>query len=113
MGIEADCTIIVLGSGVRQPMNYILPENSWKLYLDTVEKANIALAKILDGKPMGPLLNQFIHVLTFQQGVCAARWIINNRELIVQLNAVQSFTKDEFEALSEEVKTSVNKLVRI
>jgi hypothetical protein len=90
-----------------------LPENSWILYREVVDKADKALYGILDNKPMGPLLNQFIHMLVFQQGISVARWIVNNQDLVGRLNAVQSFTKDEFEILAAEVKESVAKLMRI
>ena len=91
-------------------MDYSLPENSWILYRETVEKADNALKIILNNNPMGPLLNQFIHMLVFQQGICAARWIINNRELVIRINAVNSFTKNEFDELASEVKASVSRL---
>ena len=91
-------------------MSYTIPQNSWELYLDTVSKANDSIAQILAGQPMGPLLNQFIHVLVFQQGICAARWINNNADLVRRLNSIQSFTKDEFDELAVLVKASVDKL---
>lgn len=91
-------------------MSYKAPENSWQLYLDTVSKADTALNEILDGKPMGPLLNQFLYILVFQQGVSAARWVNNNIDLVRRLNAVQSFTKDEFDQIAAEVRSSVEKL---
>jgi hypothetical protein len=90
-----------------------LPENSWILYREVVDKADRALGGILDNKPMGPLLNQFIHMLVFQQGISVARWIVNNQDLVSRLNAVQSFTKDEFEILAAEVKESVAKLMKL
>jgi len=94
-------------------MNYRLPKNSWELYLESVEKASAALSEILGGRPLGPLLNQFIHILVFQQGICAARWVNNNMELVRRLNAVQSFTKEEFEMLASEVRISIEKLGKL
>jgi len=87
-----------------------VPENSWQLYLETVEKATANINEILDGKPMGSLLNQFLYSMVFHHGVCVARWVNNNRDLAVRLNAIMSFTKEEFERLSREVQDSVEKL---
>jgi hypothetical protein len=89
-----------------------VPGNSWILYKQLVDKADSVLKKTLDGKPMGPLLNQFIHLLVFRQGICVSRWIINNQELVTRLNDFQSFTREEFESLAAEVKSSVEKLSR-
>jgi hypothetical protein len=100
----------IKGKGKLMP--HQIPENAWQLYLETVNQADIKLREILNGKPMGPLLNQFLHILIFQQGICASRWINNNKDLIRRLNAVQSFTKDEFEELAAEVRKSVEKLVK-
>ena len=87
-----------------------IPENSWRLYLELVAKADKELTGILNGKPMGPLLNQFIHTLLFKQGICIARWINNNRELVAHLNEIQSFTKEEFDRLTDDIKLSVENL---
>jgi hypothetical protein len=89
-----------------------IPENSWRLYLDTVNQATDNIAEILCGKPMGPLLNQFLHTLAFQQGICVARWVNNNKELIRKLNDIQSFTKDEFDEIASEIRRSVERLVK-
>lgn len=89
----------------------ILPDNSWEIYIDTVDKAKMVMDEILGGKPIGPLLNQFIHILAFQQGVCLARWIVNNPELVQRLNEIQSYTKEEFEEIAELVKQSVERLI--
>jgi hypothetical protein len=94
-------------------MPYQMPENSWKLYLETVEKADAAIGEIVDDRPMGPLLNQFLHLLAFQQGVCLARWVNQNKDLVRRLNSIQSFTKEEFDEIAAEVKKSVAKLVRL
>lgn len=94
-------------------MTYNIPENSWQLYLNTVAQASSNIDAILDGKPMGPLLNQFLHIMIFQQGVCAARWVNNNTDLVRRLNAVQSFTKEEFDELAGEVRRSVERLVKV
>ncbi|HBZ01832.1 MAG TPA: hypothetical protein DEO84_10985 [candidate division Zixibacteria bacterium] len=90
-----------------------IPENSWQLYLDTVNKAAENISKIVGGKPMGPLLSQFLYTLAFQQGVCIARWVNNNKDLVRRLNAIQAFTKDEFDEIAGEVKASVEKMVKI
>jgi hypothetical protein len=87
-----------------------VPENSWRLYLEIVRNATATIDAILDGKPMGSLLNQFIYTLVFHHGVCVARWINNNKDLVIRLNAIMSFTKEEFEQLSREVQDSVEKL---
>jgi hypothetical protein len=34
-----------------------IPQNSWVLYLDTVDKATADIKEVLDGKPMGQLLS--------------------------------------------------------
>ena len=94
-------------------MHRQIPENSWQLYLETVKKATKNMDEILAGGPMGPLLNQFLHLLAFQQGVCVARWINNNRDLVRRLNGIQSFTKEEFDQIASEVRRSVEKLVKL
>ena len=91
-------------------MSRQLPQNSWELYRETVSKADGILREIMDNKPIGPLLNQFVHILAFQQGISVARWINNNVELARRLNGVQSFTKEEFDELAALVKNSVEKL---
>ncbi len=93
-------------------MDYQLPKDSWQLFLNTVKKADSAVNEILDGKPMGPLLNQFLHMMVWEQGVEVARWILNNKDLVRRLNQIQSFTKEEFEPLAAEVKKSVERLSR-
>lgn len=90
-----------------------IPEDSWKLYLDTVNKADSVIDEILGGKPMGSLLSQFLHLLAFQQGVCIARWVNNNKDLVRRLNAIRSFTKEEFDEIASEVRRSVEKLLTI
>ena len=90
-----------------------IPENSWQLYLDTVNKATENITNIIGDKPMGPLLSQFLYTLAFQQGVCIARWVNNNKDLVSRLNAIQAFTKEEFDEIAGEVKTSVEKLLRV
>ena len=94
-------------------MHQRIPENSWQLYLQTVERASHNISEILEGKPMGPLLNQFIHLIVFQQGICAARWVNNNVDLLRRLNSIQSFTKGEFDEISAEIRRSVDKLLKI
>ena len=94
-------------------MSNQIPENSWQLYLETIKKASENIEDVLEGKPMGPLLSQFLHVLAFGQGVCVARWVNNNIDLVRRLNEIQSFTKDEFEEISIDVRSSVEKLVKL
>jgi len=88
----------------------VLPDNSWDIYLDTVAKADSIIKEIMGDQPTGPLLNQFIHILAFQQGVCLARWITNNPDLIRRLNSIQSYTKEEFDEIAGLIKSSVEKL---
>ena len=90
-----------------------IPENSWQLYLETVKKATENIDENLAGRPMGPLLSQFLHLLAFQQGVCVARWVNNNRGVVRRLNEIQSFTKEEFDEIASEVRRSVEKLVKL
>jgi hypothetical protein len=90
-----------------------IPRDSWQLYLETVKQASTNIENILLGRPMGPLLSQFLHVLAFQQGICIARWVNNNPDLIRRLNAVQSFTKEEFNVLADEVRLSVERMVKL
>ncbi|OGC91703.1 MAG: hypothetical protein A2W25_06885 [candidate division Zixibacteria bacterium RBG_16_53_22] len=87
-----------------------IPVDSWQLYLETVKKATKNIDEILAGRPMGPLLSQFLHLLAFQQGVCVARWVNNNRDLVGRLNEIQSFTKEEFDQIASEVRRSVEKM---
>jgi hypothetical protein len=94
-------------------MNQNIPENSWQLYLETVAKATASINRILAGKPMGPLLNQFLHIMIFQQGICVARWVNNNKDLVNRLNEIQSYTREEFDQIAGEVRGSVDKLVKI
>jgi hypothetical protein len=94
-------------------MNPKNPDNSWELYLDIVKKATSIINKILDNKPMGPLLTQFMHIMIFQQGISVARWVNNNEDLVRRLNAIQTFTKEEFEQIASEVKASTEKMVKI
>jgi len=88
----------------------VLPDNSWDIYLDTVDKANKIIIQTIGNEPIGPLLNQFIHILAFQQGICLARWVVNNPELIKRLNSIQSYTKEEFDEIAALIKSSVEKL---
>ncbi len=90
-----------------------IPENSWQLYLETVKQATQNIQEILSDRPMGPLLNQFLHMLAFQQGIGLARWVNHNKELVRRINEIQSFTKEEFEEIAAEVRRSVEKLLRI
>jgi hypothetical protein len=90
-----------------------IPEDSWQLYLATVKQATGIIEEILGGRPMGPLLSQFLHLLAFGQGICVARWVNNNRDLVRRLNGIQSFTKEEFEEIAAEVRRSVEKLVKL
>jgi hypothetical protein len=90
-----------------------IPENAWQLYLDTVSKASGNIENVLGGKEMGPLLNQFLHLLCFRQGVCVARWVNQNKDLVARLNNIQSFTKEEFEEIAGEVKRSVERMVKL
>ncbi len=92
-------------------MMRVLPDNSWEIYLDSVEKARAIMDEILEGKPIGPLLNQFVPILAFQQGICLSRWIVNNPELVQRLNEIQSYTKEEFEEVAELVRESVDRLI--
>lgn len=94
-------------------MTRILPENSWEIYLGTVEKSKAVLDEILGGRPMGPLLNQFIHLLVFQQGICVARWIVNNPDLVRRLNEIQSYTREEFDEIAVLIKNSVDDLIKV
>ena len=93
-------------------MDYQIPKDSWQLFLETVKKADSAMNEILDDHPMGPLLNQFLHMVVWEQGVEVARWVLNNKDLVRRLNKIQSFTKEEFEPLAAEVKKSVERLSR-
>jgi hypothetical protein len=45
--------------------------------------------------------------------VCIARWVNNNKDLVRRLNAIQAFTKEEFDEIAGEVKASVEKLVKV
>jgi hypothetical protein len=94
-------------------INKSIPENSWQSYLDTVKKATENITEIVGDKPMGPLLSQFLYTLAFQQGVCIARWVNNNKDLVRRLNAIQAFTKEEFEEIAGEVKASIVKMMKI
>ena len=94
-------------------MNNRIPENSWQLYLDTVNKAAENVTEITGDKPMELLLSQFLYTLTFQQGVCIARWVNNNRDLVRRMNAIRAFTKEEFDEIAVEVKASVEKMLKI
>jgi hypothetical protein len=94
-------------------VNQKIPENGWVVYLDAVETASKNISEITGDKPMGPLLSQFLYTLAFQQGVCIARWVNNNKDLIRRLNAIQAFTKEEFDEIAGEVKASVAKMTKI
>jgi hypothetical protein len=93
-------------------VNQKIPENGWQLYLDAVEKASKIINEIVGDKPMGPLLSQFLYTLAFQQGISIARWVNNNKELVRRLNAIQAFTREEFDEIAGEIKASVEKMLK-
>ena len=93
-------------------MNNQIASDAWGSYLKIVEDSREAIDKIMTGKPMGLLLNQYIHALVWHKGVCIARWIIENKDLVRKLNNIKRFSDEEFSLISREVSISINKLSR-
>ena len=83
-------------------------ENSWESYKALVKKAD----KVLDGKPVNANLNGIIHSLIWHRGLCPARWILENVDLIKRLSSREKPSVDDLALLKVEIESSIRKLTK-
>ncbi len=84
--------------------------SAWDSFCIVFGQANEIIRDLLGNKPMGLWLDKTIHGMIWHEGVCVVRWIIDNRDLVIRLNAVE--TVEEYQKLRVEIERSVEDLTR-